>query len=104
MPFTDEQRERFELRTRGLMRWLCERICQRLAPHPQERIDMSENEIKDIKIGGVFRHPELGMVRYVRPDREYGLICELELVDGSDVWFIFTSWSDLYKLGFNLEI
>jgi hypothetical protein len=24
MPFTDEQRERFELRTRDLMCWLCE--------------------------------------------------------------------------------
>jgi hypothetical protein len=64
----------------------------------------SKPEIKKIKVGDVFNHPDLGNVKYIRPDRKYGLTCELVLVNGNDNWPRYPSWHELYDLGFDLEI
>lgn len=61
--------------------------------------------METIKIGGTFRHPHLGFVEYIGPDRKYGqLTCELKLVDRRDYISRWPLWQELYDMGFNLEL
>jgi hypothetical protein len=46
----------------------------------------------------------LGNVKYIRPDRKYGLTCELVLINSDSLQPRYPSWNELYKLGFDLEI